>query len=111
MSWNYAELSKTAKDAGGPEKLMNLLVESGKQAGHKDMLPVVGLALGLGALGYAGVQKAVQYFKKKKVSPAAVEGAKRELIQGINEYDATHPDADDVAEETENTEQEEENDE
>lgn len=93
MSWDYAELSKAAKKAGGPEKLMDLLVESGRDAGHKEMLPVVGIAAGIGALGYAGISKLVKYFRKKKeISPEAVEEAKKELIQGIKEYDAEHPD-------------------
>lgn len=92
MAWNYAELSKAAKEAGGPEKLMDLLIESGKDTGHKEMLPVVGIALGIGALGYAGISKLVKFFKKKKkISPEAVEAAKAELIKGIEEYDAAHP--------------------
>lgn len=90
MTWDYAELSKAAKEAGGPEKLMDLLIESGKDAGHKEMLPVVAIALGIGALGYAGINKLVKFFKKKKkISP---EAAKAELIKGIEEYDAAHPD-------------------
>ena len=111
MSWNYAELSKAAKDAGGPEKLMDLLVESGKETGRKDMIPVVGIAFGLGILGYAGIQKAIRYFKKQSVSPEAVEAAKKELINGINEYDATHSDSDSVSKETRTDEQEKENNE
>lgn len=92
MAWNYAELSKAAKEAGGPEHLIGLLIESGKDAGHKEMLPLVGIAFGLGALGYAGISKLVSFFnKKKKISPEAVEAAKTELIQGINDYDASHP--------------------
>ena len=91
MTWDYAELSKAAKEAGGPEKLMDLLIESGKDAGHKEMLPVVAIALGIGALGYAGINKLVKFFKKK-ISPEAVEAAKAELIKGIEEYDAAHPD-------------------
>ena len=91
MAWDYAELSKAAKEAGGPEKLMDLLIEAGKDSGHKEMLPVVGIALGLGALGYAGISKLVKLFRnKKKISPEAVEAAKAELIKGIEEYDASH---------------------
>ena len=82
MAWDYAELSKAAKEAGGPEKLMDLLIEAGKDSGHKEMLPIVGIALGIGALGYAGISK--------KISPEAVEAAKAELIKGIEEYDAAH---------------------
>jgi len=69
MAWDYAELSKAAKEAGGPEKLMDLLVEIGKDAGHKEMLPLVGIAIGIGALGYAGISKLVKFFEKKKKSP------------------------------------------
>lgn len=107
MAWDYAELSKAAKDAGGPEKLMDLLIESGKDTGHKEMLPVVGIAVVIGALGYAGISKLVKFFKKKKqISPKAVEAAKAELKKGIEEYDAAHPEEteDNVSEEDENNE-------
>ena len=93
MGWDYAELSRAAKEAGGPEKLMDLLIGSGKDAGNKEMLPIVGIALGIGALGYAGISKLVKFFKKKKeITPETVEAAKAELIKGIEEYDANHPD-------------------
>ena len=92
MAWDYAELSKKAKVAGGPAKLMDLLIEYGKDTGRKEMLPVVGIALGIGALGYAGISKLVKFFnKKKKISPEAVEAAKAELLEGIEKYDAAHP--------------------
>lgn len=45
---------------------MDLLVESGKNTGHKEMLPLVGLAVGIGALGYAGISKLIKFFKKKE---------------------------------------------
>lgn len=100
MAWDYAELSKAAKEAGGPEKLMDLLVESGKDAGHKEMLPLVGIAVGIGALGYAGISKLIKFFKKKeKISPEAVEAARQELIQGIKDYDATHDNETEISEE------------
>lgn len=89
MDWDYAQLSKAAKKAGGPENLMNMLIESGKDAGHKEMLPLVGIAAGIGALGYAGISRLVKFFKKKtRISPEAVEEAKAELIKGIEDYDA-----------------------
>ena len=106
MAWDYAELSKAAKKAGGPEKLMDLLIESGKDTGHKEMLPLVGIALGIGALGSVGISKLVKFFKKKKkISQEAVEAAKAELIKGIEEYDAAHPEGyeDDESEEGEKT--------
>ena len=92
MTWNYAELSKAASKAGGPEKLMNVIMEAGKKTGHKEMMPVVAVAAVLGALGYAGVQKVVGHFKQKeKESAEAVQAAKEELIQGIKDYDTAHP--------------------
>lgn len=91
MSWDYAELSKVAKNVGGPEKLMDILVEHGKGIGHKEMLPIVGIALGIGVLGCAGIQKVVKYFKGKAEIPQdAVQCAKEELIQGIKDYEEKH---------------------
>ena len=99
MSWDYAELSKAAKAAGGPEKLVNLIEEGGKSVGRiegqSSMLPWLGLAaLGASALT-AGAIKLIEYLKAKKaISQAAVDEAKAELIQGIKDYDATHPEED-----------------
>lgn len=85
MSWNYAELSKLAQKAGGPEKLVNILIDSGKNK-MKPWLIVA--ALGSSAFTLV-VQKVVKYFRnKKKISDAEVEAAKKELIQGIKDYDA-----------------------
>lgn len=108
MAWDYAELSKAAKAAGGPEKLVNMIEEGGKSIGRiegqSSMVPLIGLAaLGASALT-AGVIKLVDHFKAKKaISQAAVDEAKAELIQGIKDYDAAHPDEgkDEVIEEGE----------
>lgn len=87
MSWNYAELSKLAKENGGPEKLVDILVDSGK----KSVYPWLGVAFAGGIALTIGIQKVIQHFKKQHaVSPKAVEEAKRELIQGIKDYDAAH---------------------
>ncbi len=83
-SWDYAELSKLAKENGGPENLVNILVESGK----KQMIPWLGVALATGVVVTVGVQKAVAYLKeKRKESEKEAELAKQELIRGIKEYD------------------------
>ena len=92
MAWNYAELSKLAKEAGGPEKLMNFLIESGKSIGRKEMIPVVGIAAGIGVLGCAGINKLVKVIKiKGEISLKAVDTVKKELIQGIKDYDVELP--------------------
>jgi len=85
MAWNYAELSRLAKDSGGPEKLLELLVKSGE----KKILPWVGVAFAGGIAITVGVQKVIKHFSNKKnISVTEVELAKKELIQGIKDYDA-----------------------
>ena len=37
--WDYAELSKAAKESGGPEKYIEFLEESNRQKGREEMLP------------------------------------------------------------------------
>lgn len=87
MAWDYAELSKMAKVNGGPEKLVDILIDSGKIK----MFPWLGVAVAVGVVTTIAVQKAYKYLSKKKVdSDTALELAKRELIQGIKDYDSTH---------------------
>lgn len=86
MAWSYSELSKMAKDCGGPEKLVELLVKSGE----KKMLPWVGAAFAGGIAVTIGERKIIDYLAQRKAnSTAEVESAKKGLIQGIKNYDAT----------------------
>lgn len=39
QNWDYAELSKAAKVAGGPEKYVEMLELASKEAGKMEMLP------------------------------------------------------------------------
>lgn len=96
MSWNYAELSKIAKAAGGPEKLLAMIEEGGKAVGRIEgqtsMIPWIGIAAAGASALTAGILKLSEHLKAKKaISQAAVDAAKAELIQGIREYDASHP--------------------
>ena len=85
MGWSYAELSKLAKINGGPEKLVDLLIKSGE----KKMHPWLGVAFAGGVVATVGVQELIEYFSKKKViSSAEVELAKKEIIQGIKDHDS-----------------------
>ena len=91
MMWDYAELSMAAKEAGSPAKYTDALVDFGKHTGHKEMLPFIGVALGIGALGCAGIQKLVKYLKdREKKSAETALRAREELIREINDYDAGH---------------------
>lgn len=82
-TWDYANLSKLAKANGGPEELVDKLVNSGKL----QMLPWIGIAFGCGIV----VTKLVQHFKRLKAKSATeLESAKQEVIQGIKDYDTAH---------------------
>ena len=95
MACNYAELSKMAKENGGPEKFVEILINSSK----KEMIPWLGVALAGGMASTLGIQKVVKYFSQKKaMSDEAVEIAKQELIQEIKDYET---DQDTIEEEVE----------
>lgn len=91
QNWNYAELSKAAKAAGGPEIYLEQLEEASKEAGKLEMLPWIGAAAVGASLLTAATIKVVNYFKsKKKATQNAILLAKEEIINGIKEYDAAH---------------------
>lgn len=95
MSWDYAELSKLAKENGGPEALVEKLVQSGIDQGISEgknsMVPVIGIALALGVGITVGIQKIIEHFSKQKYSLEEIEKAKEEIIQGIKAYDEMNP--------------------
>ena len=93
QNWDYAELSKEAKIAGGPKKYVELLDKASKDAGKMEMAPWIGVAAIGASLLTAATIKVVDYLKSKKKNNAAeIEKAKEEIIKGIKEYNATHPD-------------------
>lgn len=87
MSWNYAELSKAAKKVGGPEALVMTLIKFGQS----QMIPKV---IGTGIIGVGvgiGITKCVdcvRNYRKRLAKDAEI--AKKELVEGINSYDAMH---------------------
>ena len=85
MSWEYAELSKAASKAGGAEKYVETLIQSGKNTGRKEMLPLVLLS----CLAGMGINWAIQKYKEKKNKDLEeMEIAKYALINGINEAES-----------------------
>lgn len=87
--WNYAELSKAAKAVGGPEKYIELLEKESKKQGRNEMLPWVGVAAVSASLFTAATIKIVNMFKARKDKKSEeIEEIKKELIEGIKEYDA-----------------------
>ncbi|MGF7003424.1 hypothetical protein M2149_001825 [Lachnospiraceae bacterium PFB1-21] len=91
QNWDYSELSKAAKAVGGPEKYVEMIEIASKDAGRKEMLPWIGAAAVGASLLTAATIKAVDYLKSKK-KKSETEIAKEEIIYGIKEYDAMHPD-------------------
>ncbi len=103
--WDYAKLSKLAKENGGPEALIEKLVSaSAKQAsdiayvkgldtgytkGVKDTLCVVFILAGLSLLSYFLYKRYIKKLIKqiKETSDGEIETLKQELIDGINNYD------------------------
>lgn len=94
MAWNYAELSSMAKEAGGPEALVDHLTELGEYNGRRQMgmmAVLIGIvAVPLGML----IEKIIAYFKdRKKKSEQDLANVKREIIHGIKNYDLQHASA------------------
>lgn len=91
QNWDYAELSKAAKAAGGPEKYVEMLEHTSRNAGKMEILPWIGVAaLGASLLTAAAI-KVVDYFKaKNQQNQEDIETAKQEIIAGIRAYDAEH---------------------
>ncbi len=96
-NWDYANLSKAAKAAGGPEALLKLVKDSANEAGinqgRKEGAIVTGLAAVVAFAGYKGYKLLRKFFTKKEKYPKeVVEKAEQELIKGINEYDESQQD-------------------
>lgn len=113
MAWDYAVLSHTAKECGGPEALMKIIegrgfqegfwvgAEAGIKQGRIQMIPITLLVL----TGSVAITVAVQNRAKivslfKKITKEECEAAKEALIQGIREYDESHPETEPATEPT-----------
>lgn len=93
MSWDYADLSKQASAAGGPQALVNKIEEGGRQKGRDEMKPVVILTGIFSFVGGVVIPKIYHHFKGKRAAiQTESENAKTELINGIEDYDNTQQD-------------------
>ena len=91
-NWDYAELSKAAHAAGGPERYIAVIEEESRNAGHRDMAPWIGVAL-LGGIAIKTLsEKAWAYIKNKQAERnERIEQAKIELINEIRQHDKSCP--------------------
>ena len=93
MSWDYADMSKQASAAGGPQAFVDKIEEGGRQKGRDEMKPVVILTGIFSFVGGVVIPKIYHHFKGKRVAiQTESENAKAELIKGIEVYDNTHQD-------------------
>lgn len=105
MSWNYAELSKAAKAAGGPELYAVMLKEGGRLLGHTEMYPWLGIVGGGGLLIGGGVVWLItRGAKKKELARAMTEEGAEGFIRTMHQHDETpvaEPHEEDVSKDTE----------
>ncbi len=91
MSWNYAELSKTAKENGGPEKLIECFVEHGKELRTKEITHAWAISIfataAVTAAATLGLSKLYARFSSKQKEKENFEEAKETFINKVNEYD------------------------
>lgn len=93
--WDYAKLSKLAYRYGGPEKLVNYLVNIGIKKGRHQMIPANIIFLITGLITGLALRSLIDHLRRKAAqSESALEDAKAELIQGIKDYDELHPQSD-----------------
>ena len=91
QKWNYAEMTKAAKLAGGPEKYVDMLEKAGKAAGKNEMLPWVGVAAVSASLLTLASIKIVSYFKPQKgKKEIEIINENEEIAKGRKLYDSSH---------------------
>lgn len=79
MSWDYAQMSKIAKQSGGPEKWIGAIKAASRAQGRREMVPVVALALGAGA-ALGGAASKIRHLIKLRRQEMEAESAEAERI-------------------------------
>lgn len=89
-NWNYAILSKMAKQYGGPEIFLEMLKAEAINIGKRKMIPYIAIASfsGIG-IGIA-VKSVIDAFRNTK-SEENIRVLSDQIIKGIEEYDKEHP--------------------
>ena len=100
MSWDYAELSKRAKESGGPEKMMetygNEKYAEGEEAGRSQGRIEGGIIAAVaGGVVMAGISigkriknRITAKREQRSKEKVNAENAKQTVIEGIKQYDA-----------------------
>ncbi len=86
MAWDYAELSRMAKEAGGPELLLETVKAGARSQGRIE-------GAGIGALAVAALFAGGAFlYGRYRKSRSAAETAALELVDEINAYDTANED-------------------
>lgn len=93
--WDYASLSRTASEHGGPEKYINEVAETNYMRGVEDERGTewwkIGLAIAVFEAGKAGVmwtiKKVRQHKEKKKALAEQAQKAKANYLNSMEEME------------------------
>lgn len=93
--WDYASLSRTASEHGGPEKYINEVAETNYLRGVEDERGTewwkIGLGIAVFEVGKAGVMwtinKVRQYKEKKKALAEQAQKAKANYLNSMEEME------------------------
>jgi hypothetical protein len=94
MGWDYAELSKQAKVAGGPEKFVADLEKYNYDKGAKDGSLIGVVASTAVFLAACFFINKIKQIKDTKITDEQAQEERQELIQGIKESDRNNDAAD-----------------
>ena len=97
--WDYAQMSKRAAEAGGPDAWIEIIKKTAYENGASDMknrlvVPLLMTGIAIGAVGVVGYQKINKWLVEKKnakiitdqEATVAEEYLKKELADAIEEF-------------------------
>ena len=95
MNWDYADLSKAAKAAGGPKALVKKLTNAGMEKGRLETLkmfpPCIAASFCIGVAVTVICYNVYEYLKSEEIkADESIKEAEAELIEGIKAYDEAH---------------------
>ena len=86
--WNYATLSKVAKEFGGPEQLIATITKNASKSGIYKGVTIGTTGTLVGIMAYkAGTKKVKAIIAKRKQEKAEAEKAESELIKKLHEQE------------------------
>lgn len=90
--WDYATLSKLAKEFGGPEQLIATITKNASKAGMGKGIIIGASIATAGVITYEkGAQKIKDFIAKRKQEKADAELARKELLKKLHEQDNLDP--------------------